>query len=318
MKIAPIGATWPELQAFYRKLSDDFHKNGISSLTTGGIACVLYELVQSTKVCDIIIPIGKIDAAINILAATDLLGHKCHLTLKYGAPLDHKWLRGGWSSHTFFGTAPQPVARVDIFGRPPRVSKLTSDENPLYLSRSGVAQMKKTRREKDWAFVNLLGAQMLEHGDIAGVLHISDPSLLRESVRSSELPPEFILERPTLTLAVSDSPELTRYVKAEKEFWIRLDDLRLSAYEEAWKPYGAILQQNPDLLTLDFPVQNRQMIAIAEKTLDPAPLTTKGWSNLVNQAKSETGNIFHDLDLNLLPSPNAFFAENENSPVPDL
>lgn len=153
--------------------------------------------------------------------------------------------------HTFFGTAPQPVARVDIFGRPPRVSKLTSDENPLYLSRSGVAQMKKTRREKGWAFANLLGAQMLEHGDIAGVLNVTGPSLLREAVRSSELPPEFILERPTLTLAGSDSPELTRYLKAEKEFWIRLDDLRLSAYEEAWNPYGAILQQNPDLLPYD-------------------------------------------------------------------
>ncbi|MEI6394598.1 MAG: hypothetical protein WCT12_26260 [Verrucomicrobiota bacterium] len=310
MKIAPID-DWPVLDNFYRKLAQDMHAHGITSLTTGGFACVLYSLTQKTKDCDIIIPIQKTDAALRLLARTTLESHKCHLTLKYGAPLHERWLNGGWSSHTYFGPPSQPIARVDIFGNPPRVCRLEADENPLFLSRDGVARMKKTQRDKDWAFVNLLGNQMLLRGDPAGLLHITDPQRLVKVARNTTISQSMLTERPMLKLAVEDSPDVERYVKAEKDFLFALDRLRLDAYEKAWVPYGTAIQNIPGILQLELQDQNQALIQIAEQTLDPNPIQTVGWHKLIEQAKNKTTRIFQNLDASLLPTPNSFFGQTD-------
>jgi hypothetical protein len=310
MKIASMD-NWPVLQKFYRKLAQDMHACGINSLTTGGFACVWYAIAQQTKDCDIIIPAEKAAEVLQMLAQTNLEGHPCHLTLKYGAPLHERWLNGGWSSHTYFGPPDKPMARVDIFGNPPRISRLEADQDPLFLSRDGVARMKKTRREKDFAFANLLGEQMLVRGDPAGLLHITDPKRLIDVAQKTVIAPSLITERPLLKLALSGSPEVERYIKAEKDFWSTLDDMRLKAYAKAWIPYGAEIQSTPGLLHTELQEQNRALIKIAERTLDPAPLQTMGWQKMVELAKEKTVRIFQNLDPNLLPHPNSFFGQTD-------
>jgi hypothetical protein len=310
MKIAPID-DWPVLADFYGRLARDLHAQGIDTLTTGGIACVVYSLTQKTKDCDIIIPIPKAKDVLEVLAHTELQGHACHLTLKYGAPFDGRWFNGGWSSHTYFGALAKPIARVDFFGNPPRIRTLDTDENPLMLSRDGVARMKKSRREKDWAFANLLGEQMLLRGEPAGLLHVTDPRRLVSAVHKTRVTRDLLAERPLLQLAVSGSPELKRYIKAEKDFWTTLDDLRLKAYENAWLPYGTAIQKDSRLLHMRLKEQNTALVKIAEQLLDQDPLATVGWHNLVDQAKQETAHTFHDLDLNLLPNPHSFFGRRD-------
>jgi hypothetical protein len=59
MRIAPVD-DWPVLAEFYSKLAHDLRSRGVDSLTTGGVACVLYSLTQKTKDCDIVIPIAKV------------------------------------------------------------------------------------------------------------------------------------------------------------------------------------------------------------------------------------------------------------------
>jgi hypothetical protein len=318
MNIAPISEDWPILQEFYNQLAQKLHAQGVKSLTTGGIACVFYAVNQKTKDCDIIIPVEQTATVCGVLAETTFAGQKCHLTLKYGAPLAEKWLNGGWSSHTFFGDfETKPFARVDLFGKPPRVRSLLSDENPIYLSREGVAQMKKTRREKDWGYGNLLGCQMLTRGNPEGLLHLTEIKILTQYIMMTQVSEQLLQERPLLKLALAGSPDLERYLKAEKEFWFRLDDLRLTAYETEWEAYGKALQTHPELLSMDFIAQNQAMTDIAEQTLDPAPLREPKWQNIVEKAKTDTARIFHDLNIDLLPTPIAFFNEKAESPSPN-
>jgi hypothetical protein len=314
MSISPTISDWVALQEFYRKLAQGLHGRGIKSFTTGGIACVFYGLAQSTKDCDLIIPIESLPTVLDVLSDLTFRAGKCHLTLKYGAPLNEKWLNGGWSSHAFFGPPDVPMARVDLFGRPPRVGRASADENPIYLSRHGVAQMKKTRREKDWAFANLLGLQMLKRGDANGVLHLTDPRILEEVARQSPFNEATFRERPLLVLTATGGPELERYLKAEKEFWFHLDDLRLKRYEKAWVPFGIEIRKHPELLQQELKEQNRAMVEIASYTLDPAPL--KDWENVVKQAKEHTAQIFQNLDIGMLPNPKAFEDQDDGLKKP--
>jgi len=308
-KDEPIETRWPTLKAFYEGLERTLHERGISSLTTGGNACIVYGLAQMTKDCDIIIPVEKAEEVLQILAKTTLRGNRCHFTLKYGGPLHSRWLNGGWSSHTFFGPLNKPLARVDFFVKPPRVTALRHDENPHYLSRDGVARMKKTRRAKDWAFANLLGTQMVKRGDIAGILHITDPKVLADLTNETEVPVALLAERPLLKLVQDHHPDAERYLKAEIEFWTQLDDLRLTTYETAWVPYGKELEKNPKLAERSVLDQHKRLVEIADQRLDPNPLQTVGFQNLIAQAKEKTAKIFHDIDLTLLPTPVAFFGQ---------
>ena len=205
---SPTALDWDTLHGFYTNIAEQLHKAGIKSLTTGGIACVRYGITQSTKDCDIIIPIASAAEVIEILARAEIHHQRCHLTLKYGAPLHRRWLEGGWISHTYFGQPEQPLARLDLFGKPPRMRSTTADENPYYLSRDGFARMKKTRREKDWAYANLLGLQMLEQREIAGILHITDAKKLREICQSSDIEWSLSNQRPLLKLAIEKDPRL--------------------------------------------------------------------------------------------------------------
>jgi hypothetical protein len=316
MNTKAITTDWNILQGFYKNVMQEMQSQGINSLTTGGIACVIYDLAESTKDCDIIIPEDRASDIVDTLAKTELDGHRFHLTLKYGAPLNSRWLQGGWSSHTFNGpikgTEEKPLARLDFFGRAPRVPITIPDEKyPLYLSRDGVARMKKTRRDKDWAYTNLLGHQMLKRGETSGILHVTDIKTIIETCKKEQISDALIYERPILQLALDGNPELERYIIAEKGFWVRLDDLRLSTYEKAWAPYGrAIQEQGKALLAMDLKTQNEAMSEIAQQELEQTPINTVVWDNLINDAKEQTARIFQNINVDLLPTPVAFSREN--------
>jgi hypothetical protein len=311
-----ITTDWNVLHKFYKGIMQQIEDRGINGLTTGGIACVLYELASSTKDCDIIIPEEHADDIVNILTKSEIDGQRFHLTLKYGAPLHTRWLQGGWSSHTFVGDVKngteQALARLDFFARPPRVPiKIADAENPQYLSRDGVARMKKTRRERDWAFANFLGQQMVERRESQGILHITNPQKLLEVCKNAEIETALIYERPILQLAIDGHPDLERYIKAEKEFFAKLDNARLLTYETAWIPYGKELHKEAaNLLAMDLETQNQAMIEIAKQELEPTPINASVWDDLINQAKEQTGQIFQNIDLDLLPTPILFAKEN--------
>jgi len=320
MNTKAITTDWNTLHKLYKGIMQEIQDRGIKGLTTGGIACVLYDLASSTKDCDIIIPEDRASDIADILTKTQINGQHFHLTLKYGAPLHSRWLQGGWSSHTFIGNIENgidevPLARLDFFGRAPRVPVTMPDpQNPQYLSRDGVARMKKTRRERDWAFANFLGQQMVDRRESEGVLHITNPQKLMEICKNAEIPPALVYERPILQLAIDGNPELERYIKAEKEFFTQLDNSRLLTYETAWIPYGTALhKESAKLLAMDLETQNLAMVEIAQQELQTTPINTYLWDTLVNEAKEKTSRIFQNIDRELLPTPVAFSKEKNQS-----
>jgi hypothetical protein len=308
-----IRTQWRIAGPFYRQFAEKLHERGIQALTTGGNACIVYALAQQTKDCDIVVPLDRSDAVLDILSQTVFGGGKPHYYLKYGAPFSRRWLEGGWSSHTFFGPTGDPTARLDFFARPPRVDYPSPDEEPLYLSRDGVARMKKTRRLRDWAYTNLLGIQMAkDKHDIRGLLHVNSLPQLVEYATNAEIPSDLLRERPLLKLAQENSPELERYLKAEMEFWQKLDDLRLNLYTEAWRPYGEKVLEKRHLPEMDILEQHQALVEIATGLLEPDPIARFGEANLIQEAKDRTMRIFGQLDLALLPTPTIFAKEKRN------
>src|SRR5215467_6562330 len=83
-----------------------------------------------------------------------------------------RWHRGGWTSHFEWEIEPQAVT-LDVFGHALRESFPWPNEIlGLYAGAETVAEMKRTNRDKDWAFITALGARMIEVEDERGWLHI--------------------------------------------------------------------------------------------------------------------------------------------------
>ena len=66
------------------------------------------------------------------------------------------------------------------------------------------------------------------------------------------------------------------------------------------------LLKNPKLAARDLLDQRKQLVEIAKRRLDPSPLRTVGFQNLVARAKGKTAEIFRDIDPTLLPTPAPF------------
>jgi hypothetical protein len=52
--------------------------------------------------------------------------------------------------------------------------------------------------------------------------------------------------------------------------------------------------------------QNEALVELGERYLDPSPLHTVGWDDLLGQAKEHTRAMFENIDQELLPTPPAF------------
>ena len=84
-----------------------------------------------------------------------------------GAPLDTRWLAGGWSSHFEFTDEKNRRVRCDFFSRPPRIAPkavdalFTSAAEPfLVVDLESLIRMKRTQRAKDYAVIGELAAQL--------------------------------------------------------------------------------------------------------------------------------------------------------------
>ncbi|MDL5052621.1 hypothetical protein QQ056_03470 [Oscillatoria laete-virens NRMC-F 0139] len=172
---------------FYRIFRDLLKEQGIRALLTSGMACVEYGIQETTKDTDWIIHLDDFENLVAFLCRQEkgLSGANWRISYRgiFGAPLSREYHQGGWTSHlAIWNHALAPEEHLDFFGRPPRVNpQLLKYESGLIASRSTVASMKKTDRQKDWPFVNGLAAQEWLSGEQSGLLHLRDLSLLRKA-----------------------------------------------------------------------------------------------------------------------------------------
>lgn len=275
------------INAFYRELVSHGQRLGLVARFTGGQACLDYGIAEFTKDLDLIVSVNDANRLLNLLETRQFQGASCSYRIGHGSPLASPWLDGGWTSHFVFPTGDAFLEpSIDVFANPPRVLTPIEDEPPgLLASLNTIAEMKKTRRPKDWGFVTSLGARMLKGGDPQGLLHIFDADLLAEFVRIYDISADLFSRRPVLALAKEKHPLLFRAVQTEIDFWSKLDKKRLGIYKNAWVGYFKEVRKIPDLELEGLIKQHTVQVDIAEKSLPPFPLQTYGIQRLFDEVR---------------------------------
>lgn len=142
----------------YFDLTREFNAHGPVVMLASGQAVVYYRLAIMSKDGDWIL--RETDEACRRVLDV-LVEHGASYRLS--APLDPRWLRGGWSSHFEFLDPQQRRIRCDFFSRPPRVARAAIENlfaqatDPLHvISLEELVQMKRTQRAKDYAVIGEL------------------------------------------------------------------------------------------------------------------------------------------------------------------
>ena len=164
---------------------------------------------------------------------------------RFGAPLDVRWHRGGWSSHLEFRDDALRV-RTDFFTRPPRLSPDDLDRlwreqegrDPPFIDAVTLIRMKRTNRERDYAVIGELARTLTEVED---QLRFSRSA--RDLAALAECHPEAVqrisAERPLLAALTAGREAVEAALDAERRAMIRENERRLEAYAEAGGAWAA-------------------------------------------------------------------------------
>jgi len=237
----------------YLELTRKFNSGRVRAILAGGQAVVLHRLAIMSKDGDWILreEPGSVEHVLSVLA-----GYGARY--RFGAPLDVRWLAGGWSTHLEFEWQGMRV-RTDFITRPPRLDQQSLQH--IWRSAEGrevpfaravdLADMKKTNREKDYVVIGELARRMTDPDD-----QILYSRSARDLIALAEQHPDRIrqlAERRPALLAIKQGREaLEAALDAERRQLIRANEERLAKYMEAAKPWAAV-----------WPVLSRQMEGLA-------------------------------------------------------
>ncbi len=218
----------------YLSLTREFNAGRLRAVICSGQAAVLHRLAIASKDGDWIL---REDA--------EALGHVLDVLARhgaryrFGAPLDVRWMSGGWSAHLEFRHEDLRV-RTDFFTRPPRVSadelahmwKEQEGRDPPFTDARMLAEMKKTDRQRDYPFIGELARRMEDPRDRLLYARSAD-DLLELAGRHPELLRTLVAERPLLAQVPEGRRALAEALQLEMLDLIESNERRLSAYREA-------------------------------------------------------------------------------------
>lgn len=148
----------------YFELTREFNQLGPAAVLSSGQAVVYYRLAIMSKDGDWIVR-----EAADACALVRLVLSKYGARHRPSAPLDTRWLGGGWSSHFEFFDSKQRRIRCDFVSRPPRVSAealtamfkgAAASQTLLVVDREVLIRLKQTARAKDYAVIGELARQL--------------------------------------------------------------------------------------------------------------------------------------------------------------
>jgi len=227
----------------YLKLTREFNAGRLRAIVTSGQAVVLHRLAIMSKDGDWILREDQ-ETLDHVLG---VLGH--HLArYRFGAPLDLRWLRHGWSSHFEFQHDGLRI-RADFFTRPPRIgsddlARLWREQegrDPPVVDLRTLVEMKKTNRERDYAVIGEL-ARRLEDPREQLLCSRSAQDLITLVREHAGLAREAQNQRPLLALTGRGRDALEQALDAERRDLMRANEKRIGAYlaasaiwQERWK-----------------------------------------------------------------------------------
>lgn len=158
---------------------------------------------------------------------------------RFGAPLDRRWMSGGWSAHFEFSEHSLRI-RTDFFTRPPRIApgELASiwceqaDRELPIIDVKNLAEMKKTNREKDYPIIGELARLLTDPGD-AMLLSRSARDLCALAARHPELVKQLMPTRPLLSECPRGVKAVERALDEERRALIHENEERLQRFRRA-------------------------------------------------------------------------------------
>jgi hypothetical protein len=262
----------------YLELTHEFNSGRTRAIVSSGQAVVLHRLAIMSKDGDWILREDQetLDHILSVLARHGA----CY---RLGAPLDLRWMRGGWSAHLQFREGLLRV-RTDFVTRPPRLSPedlaslWTAQEgkSPPVVGLQALAELKKTDREKDYAVIGELVRLMPDPRDRLRYSR-SARDLLDLVRRHPELAAKVGAARPVLAKAAEGRDALETALDAERRELMHANERRLGAYRRAaadWSAAWTALDR--ELAALPLPEAHRLMVTRAEALLPFGPEKADG------------------------------------------
>jgi hypothetical protein len=201
---------------------------------------------------------------------------------RFGAPLDVRWMRGGWSSHFEFQADGLRI-RTDFITRPAQL--VWEDVELLFGEQSSapipvtdarrLAALKMTDREKDYAVIG----ELARHIDdpFARLVFGRGPEDLVEWARESPaLVRSTLMTRPLLSHAIAgDSAALAAALDAERRQLMQTYASRIAfraAMAARWAAEWPALDR--ELESLPLPLAHERMV---ERALGVLPFAPESW-----------------------------------------
>jgi hypothetical protein len=256
----------------YLALTREFNEGGLRAIICSGQAVVLHRLAIMSKDGDWILREDE-GSLQHILGVLERHGAR----YRFGAPLDPRWMAGGWSSHFEFRHEKLRV-RTDFFTRPPRIG--AEDLQRIWREQAGrdlpfldlpdLAEMKKTNRERDYAVIGELARRMpdVEHQFLYS-RSARDLTALADA--RPDLARELSSRRPVLLSIPEGRDRLEAALDAERRESIRRNERRLEAYADASASWYA-LWPGVAAEIADLPLARAHSVVL-EKAAGVLPLT---------------------------------------------
>lgn len=242
----------------YFELTDAFNQDGRIVLLTSGQAVVHYQLAIMSKDGDWIV--RETDAACR--RVREVLAER-GARYRPGAPLDPRWLAGGWSSHFELLDDEGRRLRCDFFSRPPRVSLqdverlFDASEAPAVVDAESLIRMKQTQRAKDYPVIGELARLLPPEREL---------ELTTDPDRVLELAPRCPSDRPAARAAREGRLAVVLALAEETDRLQQEDRRRVNAYERASEAYLRAFRKL-DRGELALPRSHDRLCRLAERLL---------------------------------------------------
>ncbi len=225
----------------YLELTADFNEGRIRALISSGQAVVIHRLAIMSKDGDWVLREDE-EATGHVLRVLAGRGAR----YRFGAPLDPRWLAGGWSAHLELWEGGLRL-RTDFVSRPPRLSEVelaamwrdAEASATAVVPVEALSALKMTRREKDYAVIGELARRMIDPRSEL-LYSRSSRDLIRLAGEHPEALAEVVPQRPLLARVGEGQEALDEALDRERRTLMRADEVRLSRYRAAAEGWASI------------------------------------------------------------------------------
>lgn len=256
------------MRNLYFDLTEELNAEGPIAVLASGQAVVFYRITLMSKDGDWILRETP-EACRRVLDV--LASHGARY--RPGAPLDVRWLAGGWSSHFELFDLQGRRIRCDFVTRPPRIrpdelAALFRSQDPMpVVGIEPLIRMKQTQRAKDYPVIGELARLLPPEREIAWT---TDPdrvlALAPVYGQGSDRPPVRV------ALAGGSREDVVIELAREADRLQQEDRARLEVYRRSAEPYMREFQA-ADLGGLGLLEAHRRVCELAGRRLPPDPFS---------------------------------------------